>query len=185
MKATPMSSKTDREAEFAYGAGQVNPIKALSPGLVYDMDDFSYIQFLCHEGYNDSSLANLVGQEPINCSTLLPASGEDALNYPTMQLSLKSTQEPTTGTFRREVTNVGRSQSVYNATIKAPKGVVITVKPTSLSFSHLSQRRSFKVVVKANPMSSEVLMVSGSLTWKGPGDTVRSPIVIFNPMAGY
>ncbi|XP_027158678.1 subtilisin-like protease SBT4.14 [Coffea eugenioides] len=179
--ATPMSSKTDRDAEFAHGAGQVNPVKALSPGLVYDMDDFSYIQFLCHEGYNDSSLANLAGQQQINCSKLLPATGEDAINYPTMQLRLKSNQEPTTGIFRRVVTNVGPSQSVYNATIKAPKGVVITVKPTSLSFSRASQKRSFKVVVKANPMSSKELMVSGSLTWRSPGHTVRSPIVIFNP----
>lgn len=178
-----MSAKRDRDAEFAYGAGQVNPIKALSPGLVYDMDDFSYIQFLCHEGYNDSSLANLVGQESINCSKLLPASGEDAINYPTMQLSLKSKQEPTTGIFRRVVTNVGPSRSTYNATIQSPKGVVITVKPRSLSFSRVSQKRSFKVVVKANPLSSKVLMVSGSLTWKSPGHTVRSPIVIFNPMA--
>ena len=176
-----MSSKTDRDTEFAHGAGQVNPVKALSPGLVYDMADFSYIQFLCHEGYNDSTMANLPGQQQINCSKLLPATGEDAINYPTMQLSLKSNQEPTTGIFRRVVTNVGPSQSVYNATIKAPKGVVITVKPTSLSFSRVSQKRSFKVVVKANPMSSKVLMVSGSLTWRSPGHTVRSPIVIFNP----
>ncbi|KAL3517065.1 hypothetical protein ACH5RR_023967 [Cinchona calisaya] len=183
--ATPMSSKRDRQAEFAHGAGQVNPVKALSPGLVYDTDEFSYIQFLCHEGYSDSSLANLVGQEPINCSKLLPSNSEDAINYPTMQLSLKSRQEPTTGIFRRVVTNVGPSQSVYNATIKAPKGVAITVKPTSLSFSRVSQKISFKVVVKANPMSSAVVMLSGSLVWKSPGHTVRSPIVIFNPMARY
>ncbi|KAK6142863.1 hypothetical protein DH2020_023211 [Rehmannia glutinosa] len=180
--ATPMSSKVDKDAEFAYGSGQVNPTKAISPGLVYDMDDMSYIQFLCHEGYNGSSIGSLVGQGPINCSKLVPAKGEDAINYPTMQLALKSDQESTVGVFRRRVTNVGPAQSVYNATIKAPAGVEIVVKPMTLSFSKASQKRSFKVVVKAKPMSS-VLLLSGSLTWKSFHHTVRSPIVIYNPWA--
>ncbi|KAI3449154.1 hypothetical protein Pfo_005819 [Paulownia fortunei] len=178
--ATPMSSKVDKDAEFAYGSGQVNPTKAISPGLIYDMDDMSYIQFLCHEGYNGSSIGSLVGQGPINCSKLLPANGEDAINYPTMQLALRSDQEPTVGVFRRRVTNVGPPQSVYNATIKAPAGVEIVVKPMTLSFSKASQKRSFKVVVKAKPVSN-VLILSCSLTWRSSRHTVRSPIAIFNP----
>lgn len=170
----------DKEAEFAYGAGQVNPAKARSPGLVYDMEDMSYIQFLCHEGReNSSSLASLVGR-PVNCSKLIPANGEDAINYPTMQLALRSEQEPTVAVFRRIVTNVGQAQSVYNATIRAPKGVEITVKPMTLSFSHVAQKRSFKVVVKAKPMSS-ALIVSGSLIWRSSRHIVRSPIVIYDP----
>ncbi|KAI5647317.1 hypothetical protein M9H77_33322 [Catharanthus roseus] len=181
--ATPMSPKMDKDAEFAYGAGQVNPVKALNPGLVYDMNDLSYIQFLCHEGYNESSLANLVRQGYINCSKLIPALGEDAINYPTMQLSLKNDQEPTTGIFRRRVTNVGPARSIYSATIQSPKGVEIIVKPKTLTFTRVSQKQSFKVVVKAKPMSRTVTMVSGSLTWRSSSHTVRSPIVIFNPMA--
>ncbi|GAY42057.1 hypothetical protein CUMW_063980 [Citrus unshiu] len=152
--AKPMSQRVNNEAEFAYGAGQVNPQKAVSPGLVYDMDDMSYIQFLCHEGYNGSSLAVLVGSKSINCTSLIPGVGYDALNYPTMQVSLKSNGELTTAIFRRRVTNVGPRLSIYNATIKAPKGVNITVKPMSLSFSRTSHKRSFSVVVKAKPMSS-------------------------------
>ncbi|MCD9645127.1 hypothetical protein HAX54_033831 [Datura stramonium] len=84
----------------------------------------SYIQFLCHEGYNSSSVSSLLRQR-VNCSTLIPANGEDAINYPTMQLGIKSDQEPTIGIFRRRVTNVGQAMSVYNATIRAPKGVDI------------------------------------------------------------
>lgn len=182
-QATPMSPKMDKDAEFAYGAGQVNPVKALNPGLVYDMNDLSYIQFLCREGYNESSLANLVRQGYINCSKLIPALGEDAINYPTMQLSLKNDQEPTTGIFRRRVTNVGPARSIYNAAIQSPKGVEIIVKPMTLTFTRVSQKQSFKVVVKAKPMSRTVTMVSGSLTWRSSSHTVRSPIVIFNPMA--
>lgn len=174
-----MSSKVDREAEFAYGAGQVNPMKARSPGLVYDMDDMSYIQFLCHEGYNSSSVSSLLRQQ-VNCSTLIPANGEDAINYPTMQLGLKSDQEPTIGIFRRRVTNVGQAMSVYNATIRAPKGVDITVQPMTLSFTRAMQKRSFKVVVKAKPMSNAIIL-SGSLIWKSSRHVVRSPIVVYDP----
>ncbi|KAH0726416.1 hypothetical protein KY290_004040 [Solanum tuberosum] len=177
--ARSMSSKVDREAEFAYGAGQVNPMKARSPGLVYDMDDMGYIQFLCHEGYNSSSVSSLLRQQ-VNCSTLIPATGEDAINYPTMQLGLKSDQEPTIGIFRRRVTNVGQAKSVYNATIRAPKGVDITVQPMTLSFTRPMQKRSFKVVVKAKPLSNAIIL-SGSLTWKSSRHIVRSPIVIYDP----
>ncbi|OIW21925.1 hypothetical protein TanjilG_14773 [Lupinus angustifolius] len=177
--AKPISQKFNKEAEFAYGAGQVNPTRAVSPGLVYDMDDLAYIQFLCHEGYNGSTLSVLVGS-PINCTSLIPAFGYDAINYPSMQLSAKSNKGTTVGVFRRRVTNVGPSPTIYNATIKSPKGMEITVKPTSLIFSHTKQKKSFTVVVKAKSMES-MQILSGSLIWKSPRYTVRSPIVIYSP----
>lgn len=178
--AKPMSQRMNNEAEFAYGAGHLNPSKAINPGLIYDMDEMSYIQFLCHEGYNRSSLVSLMGSKSINCSSLLPTIGYDALNYPSMQLDLKLGQNQTVGVFLRTVTNVGPSPAVYNATINAPKGVQITVKPKSLFFSHALQKESFKVVVKANPLASSTLtLLSGSLVWKSTHHTVRSPIVIY------
>jgi hypothetical protein len=174
-----MSQKVNKEAEFAFGAGQVNPTRAVNPGLVYDMDDFAYIQFLCHEGYNGSNLSVLIGS-PINCTSLLPGIGHDAINYPSMQLSVKSNTDKTIGVFRRRVTNVGPGPTIYNATIKSPKGVEITVRPTSLNFSHTLQKRSFKVVVKAKSMAS-MQIVSGSLIWRNARYIVRSPIVIYSP----
>lgn len=174
-----MSQRVNKEAEFAYGAGQVNPTRAVNPGLIYDMDDLSYIQFLCHEGYNGSSLSILIGS-PINCTSLIPGFGYDAINYPSMQLSVKSNKQRTIGVFRRRVTNVGPGPTFYNATIKSPKGVEIIVKPTSLVFSHSLQKRSFKVVVKAKSMTS-MRILSGSLIWRSPRYIVRSPIVIYSP----
>lgn len=173
-----MSSRVNKDAEFAYGAGQVNPLKARSPGLVYDMDEMPYIQFLCREGYSGASLSVLVGSKSINCSTLLPAFGHDSLNYPTMQLHLKNKKKPSQVVFRRRVTNVGQAKSVYNAIVRVPKGVNITVKPTTLSFTRALQMRSFKVVVKAGPVSGAKIL-SASLIWKSSRHVVRSPIVIY------
>ncbi|KAG8653623.1 hypothetical protein MANES_05G041600v8 [Manihot esculenta] len=179
--ATPMSAGVNSEAEFGYGAGQVNPTGARSPGLVYDMDEMSYIQFLCHEGYPGSKLVGLIGSE-VNCSSLLRGLGYDALNYPTMQLSLNNDSQPTIGVFLRTVTNVGPSPSIYNATITAPDGVEITVTPTSLSFSSALQKMSFKVVIKGTPTTIG-LIASCSLVWQSDSHTVRSPIVVFRPQA--
>ncbi|RHN42434.1 putative cucumisin [Medicago truncatula] len=173
-----MSQKVNKEAEFAFGAGLVNPTRALNPGLIYDMDEFGYVQFLCHEGYNGSTLSILIGS-PVNCTSLLPGIGHDAINYPSMQLSVKRNTESTIGVFRRRVTNVGPGPTMYNATIKSPKGVEITVKPTSLIFYHTLQKKNFKVVVKAKSMAS-MKIVSGSLIWRNPRYIVRSPIVIYS-----
>ncbi|XP_074331271.1 subtilisin-like protease SBT4.14 isoform X2 [Apium graveolens] len=177
--ATPMSSKVDHEAEFAYGSGQLNPRRATSPGLIYDINEMAYIQFLCHEDYPGASFGPLIGKS-INCSKLIPASGEDAINYPTMQLILVSKTGQKNGVFRRTVTNVGPAMAVYNATIRAPKGLEISVAPTSLSFTRVSQKKSFKVVVKTKLTSSAKIVVSGSLIWKSPRHVVRSPIVVYN-----
>ncbi|MED6183077.1 hypothetical protein PIB30_034822 [Stylosanthes scabra] len=180
--AKPMSRKINIEAEFAYGSGQLNPTRAVNPGLVYDMDQFGYIQFLCHEGYSGSALSVLLGS-PVNCSSyLLPGGviGYDAINYPTMQLMLKSNKDTTVGIFKRTVTNVGLGPATYNATIKSPKGVEITVKPTSLMFSHTMQKKNFILVVKAKSMAS-MKILSGSLIWRSSVYYVRSPIVIYSP----
>ncbi|CAA7017335.1 unnamed protein product [Microthlaspi erraticum] len=178
--ARPISTRVNKDAEFAYGGGQVNPRRAASPGLVYDMDDISYIQFLCGEGYNATTLAPLVGSKSVSCSSIVPGLGHDSLNYPTIQLTLRSAKASTMAVFRRTVTNVGPPSSVYKATVRAPEGVEITVEPMSLSFAKASQKRSFKVVVKAKQMSPGKI-VSGLLVWRSPRHSVRSPIVIYSP----
>ena len=175
-----MSRRVNKDAELSYGVGQLNPSRAVNPGLVYDMDVMSYIQFLCHEGFSGSSIAHLVGTKSINCSSLLPGFGYDALNYPSMQLNMENGKQQTIGVFRRRVTNVG-PPSMYNATIEAPEGVQITVKPTSLLFTRSLQKRSFKVVVKVKPVPRTTFTVlSASLVWKSTRHTVRSPIVIYS-----
>nr|XP_043627542.1 subtilisin-like protease SBT4.14 [Erigeron canadensis] len=181
--AKPMSSNVNHEAEFAYGVGQLNPTRAISPGLIYDMDNMSYVQFLCHEGYDGSSIASLIGSKTkIICASLLPPLvSEDSINYPTMQLTLRTKKATTTGTFTRTVTNVGHPKITYNAIVRAPKGVNITVEPMTLTFSNAYQTKSFKVTVTAKPNAQTNNLVSGSLIWRSCCYIVRSPIVVYNP----
>ncbi|KAK4802627.1 hypothetical protein SAY86_000830 [Trapa natans] len=175
-----MSRRTSKDGEFAYGAGQVNPTRACNPGLIYDMDEMSYIQFLCQEGYHGSSLSVLVGPTTINCSSLLPGLSYDSLNYPTMQMSTRpDSHGVSVAMFQRTVTNVGPPQAVYNATVRTPKGVSIVVKPLILSFSRKLQKRSFKVVVRAAGPFSSSQMVSGWIIWTSQRHVVRSPVVVY------
>lgn len=176
--ARGMSAKFHPEAGLAFGAGQVWPLKAVSPGLIYDMDELSYVQFLCREGYTDKSLRVLVGSQPIKCSALLPGASYDGLNYPSMMVRMPKDRQGTSAVFLRRVTNVGPAASVYNATVTAPAGVEITVNPASLTFTRGSQTKSFTVVLKAKP-TEKYLPRSGWLVWRSSSHVVRSPIVIW------
>ncbi|KAK8642547.1 hypothetical protein V6N13_011887 [Hibiscus sabdariffa] len=45
-----------------YGAGHINPSKAMDPGLIYDIDWQGYVDFLCGLGYNDSEMKAILRQ---------------------------------------------------------------------------------------------------------------------------
>ena len=40
-----MSARKNPEAEFAYGAGNIDPVTAVHPGLVYDADEIDFVNF--------------------------------------------------------------------------------------------------------------------------------------------
>ncbi|CAN6452454.1 unnamed protein product [Victoria cruziana] len=176
--AKAMYRRVNDRAEFSYGAGLLNPRRALNPGLVYDMNEVSYIQFLCKEGFNASQLKLLTSGQFTNCSAVPPAPGYDGINYPTMQAYVKNSFDPIRAVFLRTVTNVGPLKSVYRARVKAPAGLNVTVSPQMLSFAGAKQRRSFKVTVIGDHLGTKP-MVSASLVWVGVRHNVRSPIAVY------
>lgn len=179
--ATPMKIKQD-DAELGSGSGQINPIKAVHPGLVYDIRTSSYIRFLCKEGYNTTTIRLLTGGKHLyNCSDFSPAPGTDGLNYPSMNLHLELSTSAIAAVFHRTVTNVGSGKSIYKANVVSPSGLSIAVIPNVLSFDRPGQRRSFKVVVKGGPMKDGAKVLSGSLEWNDGSHSVRSPILIYRP----
>ncbi|XP_057954687.1 subtilisin-like protease SBT4.15 [Malania oleifera] len=177
--ATPMKIK-EPDAELGSGSGQINPVQAVHPGLVYDIPISSYIRFLCKEGYNSTTIRLLTGgKKQFNCSQFKPAWGTDGLNYPTMHLQLTDANSSTySAVFHRTVTHVETGKSVYKAKVTSPKGLSVTVFPNTLSFDGLNKKRSFKVTVKGTPGSTSGIL-SALLEWTDSKHSVRSPILIY------
>ncbi|GMY39676.1 cucumisin [Fagus crenata] len=168
-----MKFETNPDAEFAYGAGHINPARAISPGLVYDAGEVDYLNFLCGQGYSSASLRLVTGDNS-SCSraTSIPAW---YLNYPSFTLSSRS-KSVITRLFPRTVTNVGSPVSTYKAIVNAPTGLKIEVIPNVHSFESLGQKKFFSVKVTAEMDGS---IISGSFVWYDGVHRVRSPVVAY------
>ncbi|XP_052730201.1 cucumisin [Vigna angularis] len=175
--ATPMSKKLNHEGEFAYGAGQINPMKALNPGLVYDANEIDYVNFLCGEGYDTKKLRTIT-KDDSSC-TQQPNNGMVLnLNLPSFALSM-NTSTPFSSTFHRTVTNVGANTSTYKARLNVPpSSLKLKVEPDVMSFSYVGQKKSFTLVIEG---TLNEVTVSCSLIWDDGTFQVRSPIVVFDP----
>lgn len=171
--ASPLNSEINKDAEFAYGAGHINPVRAINPGLVYDAGPIDYMKFLCGQGYNISVLRMISGDNS-SCSEAFNGTVWD-LNSPSFALST-SRSEVIRRVFNRVVTNVGSPTSIYKSNVTAPPGLKIQVNPTILSFSSLSQNLSFALTIEGTIASS---IASASLAWDDGVYRVRSPITVY------
>ncbi|KAK3028611.1 hypothetical protein RJ639_039954 [Escallonia herrerae] len=167
--ASPMSITTSPDAEFAFGAGHINPTKAVNPGLVYDANQLDYMMFLCGQGYS-TTLLQLVTGDTSNCSGATNGTVWD-LNLPSFALSTLPSQSVSRN-FSRTVTNVGLPICTYNATILAPNTLNIHVEPSVLTFSSIGQKLSFVLMVQGTTGSA-------SLVWNDGMHQVKSPIVVY------
>ncbi|CAI0443429.1 unnamed protein product [Linum tenue] len=143
--ARPLSAKYNPEAELAYGTGQINPIKAADPGLVYDAREKDYVIFLCGLGYSTKQL-RLVTGDPSACTAATNGTVWD-LNYPSFALSANRSGVSVTRVFHRTVTNVGSANATYKATVTAPANLKVRVSPSVLSFKTIGKKKSFALKV--------------------------------------
>ncbi|CAL5203372.1 unnamed protein product [Lathyrus oleraceus] len=176
--AKQMSPEKNRDAEFAYGAGQVDPMKALNPGLVYDADEEEYIRFLCGQGLDMSMLLQIT-ESIINCSErgyMIPRD----LNYPSFAFKVQRPKHHLNASSKRTVTNVGLAMSTYRAFVTARKGFNISVTPDLLSFTSLGEKQTFTLTINGKMKKS---IGSASLIWDNGKFQVRSPIVVFDERA--
>ncbi|KAK7284883.1 hypothetical protein RJT34_19637 [Clitoria ternatea] len=182
--ATPIKI-SDNLTELGTGSGQINPVSALHPGLLYDITENSYIAFLCKQGFNSSSIGLLISNKRFTCASIKPTPGTDGINYPSMHIQLLSPSSNISAVFHRTVTNVGYGNSTYKAKVTAPKGLSVKVIPHTLNFSQLHQKQPFKVVLKGPPMDTDTILLSASLEWSDSRHSVRSPILIFKQVPVY
>ncbi|KAL3825788.1 hypothetical protein ACJIZ3_021817 [Penstemon smallii] len=168
-------------AELASGSGEINPIKALHPGLVYDITNDNYISLLCKQGYNITDFIRLIGSKKKNCSDFPLARGADGLNYPSIHMHLKDQESDISAAFYRTLTNVGIGKSVYKARVKTPKGLSITVVPNILRFDKPYQKKSFKVILKGKFVREKSWYLSGSFVWGDSKHIVKTPVLVYRP----
>ncbi|XP_077247540.1 cucumisin-like [Tasmannia lanceolata] len=170
-----MDLRKNEDAEFAYGSGHINPVGAVDPGLVFDASEKDYVDFLCKQGYNTTTL-KLVTGDSSTCNGTVPGTAWD-LNYPSIALSIAD-WHPILGTFSRTVTNVGSPNSTYHATVSVPSLLNVTVEPSVLSFSSVGEKISFTVKVSGGVIIQQPI-ISGSIVWKDGVHVVRIPLVVY------
>ena len=138
--ATPMDTPANSNTSaLKYGAGQLNPVKAHDPGLVYDASESDYVAMLCAQGYNATQLALITGSNTTACNNSSMSSSPRDLNYPTMAARVEPGKNFTV-VFPRTVTNVGAASAVYDVKVVYPieaanDDLTIDVSPSRLEFS--------------------------------------------------
>ncbi|KAK1379636.1 Subtilisin-like protease [Heracleum sosnowskyi] len=175
--AKQMDASKNPDAEFAYGAGHLDPVKAASPGLVYETSKYDYIKMLCTIGFNNSKIRIIAGGNA-TCPAGEKLTPKD-INYPSMTAYVAGNRAFTVS-FLRTVTNVGLANSTYKASIINRSQLNITVKPDILSFGSLNEKKSFRIIVNGKGLQLErYCMKSASLVWSDGLHNVRSPIVVY------
>ncbi|KAI3908518.1 hypothetical protein MKX01_009320 [Papaver californicum] len=173
--AFAMNSTKNSDAEFAYGSGQIDPVKATNPGLVYETLADEYVMFLCSVGY-DSSKVKLITSKTCPSSTTIPYKPYN-FNYPSLGSNMRS-GVPFNIDFKRVVTNVGAPNSTYKVKITSDDRLKVTVVPDVLSFKSVNEKKSFVVNVAGDRLNDDD-SATGSIVWSDGVHTVRSPIVVY------
>ncbi|XP_020252140.1 subtilisin-like protease SBT1.7 [Asparagus officinalis] len=171
-----------------FGAGHVNPNKAMDPGLVYDIVLADYMDFLCGLNYTSLQIGAITTRYGYTCTR-----ANLDLNYPSFTVILETNYS--SKVFKRVLTNVGGYPTSYQAAISEPEGMKVTVEPQVLHFEGKASKQEFSMKVEINledvvggkTTDGGYIGNYGFLSWieVGGKHVVRSPIVsAFAPTGG-
>ncbi|GMN55669.1 hypothetical protein TIFTF001_024791 [Ficus carica] len=152
------------------GVGEINPIKALNPGLVFETTTENYLQFLCYYGYSEKNIRSM-SKTKFNCPKLSDEELISNINYPSISISKLGRHQAAQKVIERTVTNVGPSNSTYIAKVNSPKGLVVTVTPEKIVFSKVVERVPFQI--SFNGKEAPKGYNFGSVTWFDGRHSVR------------
>lgn len=158
---------------WAYGSGYVDPQKALSPGLIYNITTEGYIAFLCSLDYSSDHIQSISRSPNTTCSRKLSDPGN--LNYPSFSVIFGKNSRSIVR-YSRELTNVGLASCVYKLTYSGPPSVNVTVKPTKLVFKQVGEKLKYTVTFTSKKEGNPTDMAFGWITWNNENHQVRSPI---------
>ncbi|XP_042407712.1 CO(2)-response secreted protease-like [Zingiber officinale] len=156
------------------GAGEMSPLRALSPGLVFDTAIDDYLLFLCRYGYKDQAVRSISGRSNFSCPYNAAASPDliSDINYPSISIAKLERKQ----TVSRTVTNVGPPNATYTAAVDAPAGVTVQVSPARLSFSRRGAKASYAVAFEARGASKGYGY--GSITWSDGAHAVHTVFAV-------
>lgn len=157
---------------FAYGAGHVDPQKALSPGLVYDISTSDYAAFLCSLNYSAPHIQVITKTSNVSFPKKFRPGD---LNYPSFSVVFNQKSKPVQR-FRRELTNVGTATSVYTVKVISPESVAVTVTPAKLTFKKAGQKLRYYVTFASKAGQGHVKPDFGWISWVNDEHVVRSPV---------
>ncbi|WCJ39254.1 Subtilisin-like serine endopeptidase family protein [Euphorbia peplus] len=141
------------------GVGEINPTKALHPGLIFQTTTNDYLKFLCFYGYSEKLIRSMANDKKFNCPQKISENLISTINYPSISVAKLGKSL----TIKRTVTNFGPPNSTYIASIKAPKGLFVKVTPQKLYFEEKLSKSTFKVKFSARSATRGYNF--GSVTW--------------------
>lgn len=152
------------------GVGEIKPLKALNPGLVFETETKDYLRFLCYFGYSERNIRSMSKYTNFNC----PRNSIDNLisniNYPSISIS-KLDRHSAAKIVKRTVTNVGLQNVTYISRVNAPSGLAVKVLPQKLVFVKGVKRISFRVSFYGKEAAGGYNF--GSITWSDNRHSVQ------------
>ena len=119
------------------GAGELNHMKALDPGLVFETTIQDHFNFLCYYGYSQMTITSMIKGTTLQCPSNSNKELITDINYPSISIGNLNQQQSTPRVVKRIVTNVGPSSSTYTAQVYNPTtGLVVKVNPNTIVFSN-------------------------------------------------
>lgn len=159
---------------FDYGSGNIDPVSAVDPGLIYDFDSNNIIDFLCSNGANPAQLKNLT-QPGQNISLQCKKSPTPSYNFNYPSIGVSNVKGNLS--VYRTVTYFGKGPTVYTPKLEYPIGVQVSVIPAALKFTKTGEKLSFRLDFMPMKISNGKF-VFGALTWSNGIHRVRSPIAL-------
>ncbi|GLU11526.1 hypothetical protein SLE2022_282650 [Rubroshorea leprosula] len=171
------NSQLDPSLGISFSPGNINPAKAINPGLVYETSKEDYINVLCSIGYT-SDIIRIISGDNSSCSESSKNASARHMNYPSLAARVP-VSKPFKLEFHRTVTNVGSANSTYKAQVSqnSKHSLNVTVFPEVLSFKSINEKKSFNVTVTGEGFE-KFDYVATDLVWSDGSHIVRSPVVI-------
>ncbi|MDX6248817.1 MAG: hypothetical protein QOF10_2177 [Kribbellaceae bacterium] len=147
---------------FGYGAGMVQPKRAMDPGLVYDSSYDDWARFVCGSGQVPDT-HELCAKGKIDPSDL---------NYPTIAIGDLAGKQ----SVKRTVRNVGLLPEIYTPKVEGLAGVKVTVTPKLLVVLP-GGTATYRVTFEHDgaPLDQYAF---GKLNWRSNRHTVSSTLAI-------